>query len=807
MENNVIDLHREVSINLLKSVSCHAVRTPRGQKDPGHLGWDPKTNDKERSLKTIYEIERGNDNLGVHLFGSTIDIDLDTDNPQLAEALDHFLPYTPHTWGRGKRKRTHRLYELVHSPEHKGFDRGDYPFLKIVEKYPHLKVEVRGGQPKNGEYSLLPGSLHPSGDPYEWDDVSAAKTTPIAADLSKIMNAVRFAIAVAAIAPYWTEGSRNSLCMALSGFLHRAVQHVEDMGSMSGLFFTKEDAEAILRGVMKVADDDPSDEQMRIRTFETTWDKADNGHPTVGASTITKVTGDDDILALLYTLLADTPSLVELDEFMARYAVRQGTSNIIDLKYVGYKDISYLMSIHDFRNSNMHKVVGAGTPKRAPMTNILLASPRAIRVKGFEFDPSKEDTLIETENGLFVNQWRGYAIPPTDDPVSDEDVQPFIGYVRTILANNDPVAFNWIIGWLADMFQKPERKSGTAMVLVGQPGSGKSMLGEVFIRPIIGYNHSMQTNTVESVVGQFNSDSAHMLLIQCDEASNSRRKADALKLKSMITDASRRVEPKGVNAYQVRDVSRFMFTSNEQNDAIAIVDGKHDRRYGVFETNNEYSYASKDHTQAEKIAYFGPLRKWAQDKENLAKLHKWFLMWEIDKALIRAPVENDARKSIQQHSQRGLDDWLMQLITMEHPFENLRRTDQKAEESFILKDGEWVTNQSEWPEMISYRRLEDSYNVYRRLRGMTSTSQSYNAQQIKTEFTRRGLLGADAQSVRVRYKEEVWQNGEPVETERRLRITEFPSRDKIRTYLKEYLGFEVDDHSDEITMKKERVEF
>lgn len=794
MAEAVTDLHREISIALLKSSGAYAVRTPKGQKEPGHYRWDPKTNSFEESQKTIYAVERSTDNLGVHLHGKFVDVDIDTDNPFLKEALDYFLPYTAHVWGRKSRPRTHRLYEI--SGIDAKFEPSLFPFLARVKTVDAIKVEIRGGELRSGQYSLLPGSLHPSGETYEWTDLKAARSTPVSVDVLRVVNGVRMACVVALIAPYWTEGTRNQMCMALSGFMHRAASHVMDMGSISPLFFEKKDAKEILEGLMKVAGDDESDYAMRLKTFESTWDKAESGSPVQGGTTLTKITGDPDLLSLLYILLADTPDLIEFDKFLDRYAVRNGTSNVIDIHRAGERGASYLMTVNDFRNSNMHRTIAGGSGERRQMTNILLSSARAIRIDGLAFIPNG-DQIVDRKGLKYINQWRGYEIGMFPDAVSEQDVEPFIFYVRDILANKDEESYTWIISWIADLFKNPETKPGTAMAMVGKPGCGKSLLGEKIIRKIIGENHSMQTNTLESLTGNFNSDSANMLFIQCDEAINSRRQSDANKLKSMITDHTRRVEPKNVNAYQVEDCARYYFTSNNINDAIPIVDGRDDRRYAVFQVNNDYATESK--AKVDHRAFWKKLHKWLDDKSNLSRIHRYLYDLGYQRDLIRKPIDSEARRRIQQHSQRGFDDWLMTIVSYEHPFEGLREIDQKHEESYSFKGGKYTMSLDGWPEMVAYRRLEDSYEHYRKRKGLMAATPTYNAQQIKQEFMTRGLLkDNEVVTARIDHKYEVWQDGSPQPITKKIRIMSMPEKSFIERYLWERFGYTVE-HGKDVT--------
>jgi len=788
-------INREVSIDLLKSSSAYAVRTPYGQKDPGHFSWDPRNNSFEESQKTIHRLERSDDNIGVHVFGRVVDIDVDTPNPDLIAALDHFLPHTAHVWGRASRPRSHRLYEISGFGADM-FDPGDYRFLQALsrEENEHIKMEVRGGDLRSGRYSLLPGSMHPSGELYEWSDLKQARSTPVTVDIQKLMRAIRFSCVAATLMPYWTEGQRNNLTLGLSGFMHRAVSHMADLGDKASFIFEKEDALLLLRGICQLAGDADEDLPARVKTFEKTWEKADEGHKVKGATALAEMVGDENIVALLYTLLIDSPALRELDDFMERFAIRNNTSNIIDRHRAGHRGAVAMMTFTDFHNSSMHQTIDINGAK-VPMSRLMVASARALRVEGLAFVPGEGD-IVEKDEEKYVNQWRGFSIAPYDGPVTAEDVAPFLDYVNKIIAQKNPNILDWVLYWLADILKHPADKIGTALVLVGLPGSGKSILGAKIMRKIIGSNHSMQVNSIDAITGQFNMDSSGMLFIQCDEAMNSQRRADANKLKSMITDPTRRIEPKGVNAYEIDDHTRYLFTSNERDNALAIVDGMADRRYSVFDTSDLYAHKTNGVSESDKRAFWRSIHEWADDEENLAKLHRYLIDLEYSRDFIRSPLDTEARRRLQQFSQKGMDDWLMDLVAMDHPFDSLRENDVKAYEAYIKTDDGYVTTREEWPDLVSYSRLKQSYDLYRNKRGGSAGIPPYNEQKLKHEFIARGLLPASPKEAKPYVDIEMFENGESYVMRKRVRCTEFPPKKRILDYLERRLGFTLTETSE-----------
>ena len=768
--------HREISLKFIKSSSGFAVRTPRGQKDPGHIQWDPRTNTLEKSEQSIVALERTDDNIAIHFFGTLVDVDVDSDNPNLMAALESFLPYTAHVYGRPSRPRTHRIYELTGCYNNE-FDPNAFRFLNILAKHDDIKLEVRGGKLQSGRYSLMPGSLHPSGEPYEWDNLRVADSTPVYTSVDALMGAIRKACAAAILMPYFTEGSRNKLCMALSGFLFRVVQHVEETNDPA-FYFDKDDALKFITTLLDLVDDDESDRNSRIKTFEKTWQKAENGEKTIGLTSIVEDTGEESIVQLLYALLLDSKELQELDDFIDRYWVRNNTSDIIDIEKMGRRDVVSIMAQAAFRQSNLHRKI-AINGERKSLVDMLLHSKRANRFDGFAFAPDEQRTFYRRTE-LYVNQWNGFHIPPWHEPVTAQEVEPFITYVKEILADNQKEYYDWIMCWIADIFKHPSDKCGTALVLVGLPGSGKSFLGSKIIRGIIGHDHSMQVNHISQITSQFNADSSGKLFIQCDEAINSRRHEDSNKLKSLITDPTKRVEPKGVDAFEVENHARFQFTSNNIADAVSITDGRADRRYAVFETNNKYAEDSKL-PKAEKDAFWKKMYDWVDDEENLAKLHRYFVDSVYDRNVIRRPIDTKARRRIQQHSLRGLDDWLIQLAASDHPLAVFPDRDPRSKMSCYMVRGKYRNDHEKWPEVINYSALKDAYELYRSRKGMKATTADYNEAQLMTEFISKGILDKRHKITKADIITGYNQMGDPIV--KRTNMRSFPTLEKIQEYV------------------------
>lgn len=765
--SNVTDFHREVSLMLLRSTSAFAVRTPRGQKDPGSIQWDPKTNNREKSLQTIKALETTNDNLGIHLFGNVVDVDIDTDNPVMFAALDYFLPKTAHIWGRPSRPRTHRLYEI--GGVNQTYNPADYPFLAKIQAVPEINVEVRGGEQKSGQYSLLAGSMHPSGEYYEWHDVKSARQTPTQVNLERLMEGVRLACVSALIVPYWVEGMRNEMCKALCGFMYRASRYSVELNS--DMPFGFDVAQKLMEGIMSLADDDPADYAMRIRTLEQTWKKGDEGQPIVGATKITEVTGNPDLLKLLYVLLAHTADAQALDQLFEQYVVLRNTTNVVDLD-LGARG-NYVMHKEAFGFTLAGRFITTQSG-RVPVANIFVNSLQRTIVDRIGVDPAQPKVYVDEHGQKCANIWSGWGIPPCEEHVTDDEVSWFTDYIMTVLSRGDEGLARWIIMWVADIFQNPSDKAGTMLVLVGEQGAGKSFLCENVLRPIIGDAHMIKVSSIEKLTSKFNAHMSGKILIQGEEVLNSNRKADADTLKDMITSKRRTIEFKGRDTFEQEDHARYVLTSNHIDNAVAV--GRGDRRSTIAHVSDSFAYMGGANAK-QQATYWGRMYKIVEEKDyasrtvphkaNLAKLHKWLLQVEIERQVIRVSHDTEIKRVTRNNSSRGIDAWLISLIEMENPFDNMREQDRGDAHSFVYTHaGARFVLTRGWPTHVQYSKLEQAYKQA----SSRDHSEQKTAQQIAKFFK-------DNKMVRDTMDSQTRANGE------RIRVRPFPSREEIIKYL------------------------
>lgn len=791
--------HRKASIQFLRSTGLIPVKVRPGQKDP-FPEWDPRQAIHINRDLVIADLEHRKElNVGALFAGRYIDLDLDDTpktgklagvrNPYLGAALDYFLPRTPYIWGRKSKKRSHRVYGLTED-----FDRAPYgPILRYLKKLTEgeiddqsYSIEFRGGKPENGLFSVLPGSTNPSGEVVEWDAEFDPTVAGPHVEFHNLLRTVRLAVACALLAPYWSPGNRNDLSLALAGTLWRirtstlgAIGLTSEEDAPEGMYVLDyDDAEAIFKCLIELTNDKHGDERQRMLNLKNSWRKLDGevGAKVSGGKVLAELIGQDagtKVVRALYRLLSDNEAAETVEKLAEEYVMWYGPGVIIDLKMVVNNRAVCWMTRDQTLNSMGGKSVKIGDVK-VPIAKLLFTSPIIHRVGGLTFDPSSTDLVVNTPEGAMVNQWRGFAVKPADQQVSREEISHFYDYVTEVIADGNEDTAHWVFAWLADFLQNPSKKPGTALVLVGVEGAGKTFLGEHVLGKIIGPNHYGQTNSVSTLTHNFNTIIDNKIFIQCDEAVHSYQKDVASRLKSIITDEKFIVEPKGINAYIKPNHMRFLFTSNEEAAAIFISASKHERRFTVLRVPP---------IRATDLDYWRKLREWTP--QALPKIMRWLQDYRYDRQLIMRPVETEAKRELQR---TGLDtevSWILSRIAEGFPLSDRTQKywfeafhDQNMSEEDQTRN---VRRRDVWPNLIMQSMLEDDYRAYVRSMGKPVYSGSVMT-TIKKVFPKNSIMPNVQKTVSY-----VDQRTDQRSKER-IRLHTFPGAEDILDHLTERYG-------------------
>lgn len=138
-------------------------------------------------------------------------IDVEGETPDADAVLRALLPGSGMVWEHADRQ--HRLYRYS----------GDAPKSIKFEKAGECIIEFRAG----GRAATCPPSAHPDGQPYRWvvEDYEPADLD--AEQIKDLERRTRLAAVATYLIPFWTEGVRNDLAMATSGYLRHSGVPIE----------------------------------------------------------------------------------------------------------------------------------------------------------------------------------------------------------------------------------------------------------------------------------------------------------------------------------------------------------------------------------------------------------------------------------------------------------------------------------------------------------------------------------------------------------------------------------------------------
>ncbi len=192
------------------------------------------------------------------------------------------------------------------------------------------------------------------------------------------------------------------------------------------------------------------------------------------------------------------------------------------------------------------------------------------------YDPTSTCNPLNEDDGLEVNVYK---------PSKYRNQKPRNGAnrkfptIEALLMNVIPekVSRDAFINWLAVIFNTG-CKTGTAWVILGSQGSGKTMLFERVLTPLLGEGNCTELNQ-DALSSRFNHLLHRKQLVCFNEVHSSRQAAE--RIKTWVTEDQIRLEDKTVRASINRNFLNLIFTSNSQVPVVLETD---DRRFNVVRT-------------------------------------------------------------------------------------------------------------------------------------------------------------------------------------------------------------------------------
>jgi len=182
------------------------------------------------------------------------------------------------------------------------------------------------------------------------------------------------------------------------------------------------------------------------------------------------------------------------------------------------------------------------------------------------------------------NLWKPFYISKfTGDYVKNEvALAMFLSHVL-ILCGNDQNVADYIVKWIAQMFQFPATKT-IVPTFISEEGAGKGSLIELLASMLGGGKTLVTTTPSRDVWGHFNSLMNSYFFINLNEMAKKETLESEGKIKGLITDPQLTINKKGVDVFTIISYHRFFITTNKEDP---IKTKKGDRRNLIIRSSDE----------------------------------------------------------------------------------------------------------------------------------------------------------------------------------------------------------------------------
>ena len=270
------------------------------------------------------------------------------------------------------------------------------------------------------------------------------------------------------------------------------------------------------------------------------------------------MTDTADIIPITKKAKNSSAKKIALEDMNKRFAVVciGGAVRVADFSY----ETPRYLSVNDFKTLMDNVFIeeeeetqeGETKTRRKKIAAVWLSWKNRRQYDNVEFAPN-----LSVEERTY-NLWKGWKFEPEEGGKFDM----FLDHCKANICNGDEVLYNWVLDWLADMFQRPERKNGVALVLRSSAeGTGKGRFATTISNLInmANYVHILQA---QQLVGKFNAQLQYKILAFVDEAFWGGDQQAKGALYGMITEPYLNIEAKNKDADFKRSFIRFIMATN-----------------------------------------------------------------------------------------------------------------------------------------------------------------------------------------------------------------------------------------------------
>lgn len=275
----------------------------------------------------------------------------------------------------------------------------------------------------------------------------------------------------------------------------------------------------------------------------------------------------------------DTKYVLEYMKEAIPHVINKGSDLIFSKNILDDGSISYHPISVPFHQMNNFPIEYKGNT--VPMATLYQGVYLANSYRYMDFVPYlKEDPTPDTTFNIF----EGFKYKYDEfQPEMLALITCILYHITHIICGGSEELSEYLLDWIAQIFQHPEDKIGIAILLKStKQGAGKNVFTD-FLMEVLGKALTYTTDRLDDLTNKFNAYMQGKLLVVCDEVANFAGYKLADSLKSNITCTQRPIEVKGKEVFSIACRARYIFTSNSD---IPLRISQYDRRYLAIEVSD-----------------------------------------------------------------------------------------------------------------------------------------------------------------------------------------------------------------------------
>ncbi|MEK4034040.1 primase-helicase family protein [Methylocystis sp. IM3] len=294
---------------------------------------------------------------------------------------------------------------------------------------------------------------------------------------------------------------------------------------------------------------------------------------------------------------------------------------------------------------------------------------------GVVFDPANRHRPDQ------FNLWSGFRVE-----AKRGSWKKFRKHLYKVVCRRDKRLFKYLIRWLANAVQHPEKQGEVVIVMRGGKGVGKGFLGRVMVS-LFGL-HGMHISNAEHLVGKFNQHLQGCCLLFADEAFYAGDKKHIGILNRIITEHSLSIEGKGKDIVESKNYIHMIMASN---DDWVIPASRDERRYCVFDVSDEHK---------QDTVYFGAVQKELDNGGYEAMLYD-LQQVDLKNFSVRDYPETEALQDQKLRSLKPEERWLHRILS----------------QGYIRRSDSGLNSMETWHEAVTTDFLYESYEKFAKENG------------------------------------------------------------------------------------------